>query len=279
MCSTPFGIRDVFTGWYRIFRARIPRCSTPFGIRDVFTHLVASSTAAWDECSTPFGIRDVFTQERHRLFRGLRVLNAFRHQRCLHKRDRRDGRPRVLVLNTFRHQRCLHGTSPERAPAAKSAQRLSASEMSSLPGLDRLLLLLAVLNAFRHQRCLHVVIKRETDKAYLCSTPFGIRDVFTTAASTQTAPGGCAQRLSASEMSSLRIVSGWNGRSWCSTPFGIRDVFTHWGRSPSSPGRCAQRLSASEMSSRACGPRSGRRTPVLNAFRHQRCLHFSCSSW
>jgi len=60
-------------------------CSTPFGITDVFTTKRNRNTKRNPTCSTPFGITDVFTSCRGQRAANLgQVLNAFRHHRCLH---------------------------------------------------------------------------------------------------------------------------------------------------------------------------------------------------
>jgi len=59
-------------------------CSTPFGIGEVFTDGNKANQTGGDACSTPFGIGEVFTREAERPRVLLRVLNAFRHRRGLH---------------------------------------------------------------------------------------------------------------------------------------------------------------------------------------------------
>ena len=88
----------------------VGKCSTPFGIKDCCTHenrrkaesdggaqrLSASKIAALGakvirpelgvRCSTPFGIKDCCTRAGpNRTDQGRHVLNAFRHQRLLHR--------------------------------------------------------------------------------------------------------------------------------------------------------------------------------------------------
>ena len=88
------------------------------------------------------------------------VLNAFRHQRLLHRPDRAGLLPRLGVLNAFRHQREFHTRAPCSPPARPfCAQRLSASKRVAL----RKLLTVTLLGG-------------------ACSTPFGIKDCCTTRA-------------------------------------------------------------------------------------------------
>src|SRR6266511_640107 len=90
-----------------------------------------------------------------------------------------------------------------------SAQRLSASSEFSLrnPFLD-ILRVCPVLNAFRHHRNSHPPISSCHERTRMCSTPFGIIGILTSACSANIREVNCAQRLSASsEFSRQRPAS------------------------------------------------------------------------
>ena len=94
------------------------RCSTPFGIKDCCTHVSFDKSLVQSKCSTPFGIKDCCTNSQmdgahHPAAK--QVLNAFRHQRLLHRLPRGRGEMPLmsLVLNAFRHQRLLHQRQSE----------------------------------------------------------------------------------------------------------------------------------------------------------------------
>ena len=238
MCSTPFGIRGILTLAKQFLRVGGGACSTPFGIRGILTNRnpePGKIPLGW--CSTPFGIRGILTAP------GLRpscaeacaqrlsasevsspnrshragsltslVLNAFRHQRYPHRQERFERSVCGIVLNAFRHQRYPHTHSRLIAhDRVLSAQRLSASEVSSRLAIHPDLVQVHVLNAFRHQRYPH---------SSMYAPPALI------------APG--AQRLSASEVSS-QVILRWDRRvrqALCSTPFGIRGILTSERRKP-----------------------------------------------
>jgi len=171
--------------------------------RSLHTQLAATGTVA-SGCSTPFGIRGLCTRDRGACRHPrVQVLNAFRHQRSLHAEGFRPAtaeemcstpfgirglctwmlagvlRPIHRVLNAFRHQRSLHVRAAVELRPHRSAQRLSASEVSArasrrhLTGCGPCAQRLSasevsardsspqaptpprVLNAFRHQRSLH----------------------------------------------------------------------------------------------------------------------------
>ena len=132
-CSTPFGIRGIctqaritilLTTWPVLNAFRHQRnmhlidrlnassaflvCSTPFGIRGICTWAPADRKEALWQCSTPFGIRGICTPDRARGDATGCVLNAFRHQRNMHKSGTEGGADRGGVLNAFRHQRNMH---------------------------------------------------------------------------------------------------------------------------------------------------------------------------
>ncbi len=178
------------------------------------------------------------------------------------------------MLNAFRHHCCHHLTTRlARQSTVPSAQRLSASLLSSQPSSGLTSPHRVVLNAFRHHCCHHLRQFAELLFALRCSTPFGITAVITpdrdgyemsnrcstpfgiTAVITPTIPRtcpalNCAQRLSASLLSShvarvlLPLITG-----------------------------SAQRLSASLLSSLESGREDRSASLVLNAFRHHCCHH------
>ncbi len=179
-------------------------------------------------CSTPFGIPYVITR--------LQGDSEGRPMLC----STPFGIPYVItgttgralegcpgVLNAFRHPICHHDEHQRQQRQANP-----------------------VLNAFRHPICHHSRLRKDADYRDLCSTPFGIPYVITSDARYGDTRASCAQRLSASHMSSRPGVS----------------------ETISSAG-CAQRLSASHMSSPRCSCVPAPSTAVLNAFRHPICHH------
>ena len=154
------------------------------------------------------------------------------------------------MLNAFRHQRYLHGGKARADLQNRSAQRLSASEVSPQVGRQYQARCPCVLNAFRHQRYLHrrrrrprpgpsCVLNAFRHQRYL-HTPdqLGRRRVYR------------AQRLSASEVSPHRPAL----RGSCLV--GVLNAFRHQRYLHTPPPAIA-----------AVAP------GVLNAFRHQRYLH------
>ena len=259
-----------------VWQGPVLLCSTPFGIRGLCTSPRPRPPRPNVQCSTPFGIRGLCTRARSAAagcWRGAQRLSA---SEVSARADADDGAARGRVLNAFRHQRSLHRviawsmavlagwcstpfgirglctrTTTGRPTGPRCAQRLSASEVSApLP--------------------LHA----GAQDSRACSTPFGIRGLCTSARSRRRTRSSRAQRLSASEVSarhgrhqpdvagdvlnafrhqrslhssrSGRLPTGWT----CSTPFGIRGLCT-----------------------RLCPPTRGGSARVLNAFRHQRSLH------
>ena len=148
------------------------------------------------------------------------------------KRDSRNWRVvsgwRQIVLNAFRHQRGIH-RYPGLTSSASSrrAQRLSASKRDSPRRRHRHLHPQPVLNAFRHQRGIHENTALYYGVIFKCSTPFGIKEGFTT---------------------HKAVIDPYFW--WCSTPFGIKEGFTRLIRSMATTIWCAQRLSASKRDSR-----------------------------
>ena len=197
-------------------------CSTPFGIKGMVTFAVVRGQTGRNTCSTPFGIKGMVTTTLRCGQGKTPVLNAFRHQRNGHSRDRfcDDDNP---VLNAFRHQRNGHGDPGTDHRRRQRAQRLSASKEWSRRQRDHrrrqeqvlnafrhqrnghLGLVLVddfpplVLNAFRHQRNGHAAAVWEDVSTYECSTPFGIKGMVTPKSSPSRPTVRSAQRLSASK--------------------------------------------------------------------------------
>ena len=181
----------------------------------------------------------------------LKVLNAFRHQRGIHRGSLSLLLRRSTVLNAFRHQRGIHlATSARPRQRGRCAQRLSASKRDSPgragpAGQDIL-----VLNAFRHQRGIHLGLSALDVQGSRCSTPFGIKEGFTqfvvgwivrvivlNAFRHQRGihrPGGLPSRRRVEVLNAFRhqrgihlIVSVSSAKPvMCSTPFGIKEGFT-----------------------------------------------------
>ena len=299
-CSTPFGITEVGIHGIEPRVDFLEWCSTPFGITEVgmpcnlrrcnpkrrvlnaFRHHRGGHK---NPVQLPFqldqGVLNAFRHHRGghstpgtRWARADAVLNAFRHHRGGHDRFRTwSGEPRecstpfgitevgiaglagldpgVEVLNAFRHHRGGHGrtrTSGSRLRWVLNAFRhhRGGHRMKPFTG-DRLY---AVLNAFRHHRGGHSGAVLSAKSLMKCSTPFGITEVGIDIALILRPRRTRAQRLSASQRwaSALWALSG--AGTVCSTPFGITEVGII-GRSPRSP----------------------RKAPVLNAFRHHRGGH------
>ncbi len=227
------------------------RCSTPFGITAVITICPDVFHQPGAGCSTPFGITAVITVGllERTLFDGS-VLNAFRHHCCHH---------------TFTAAKLGYST-PCSTPFGITAVITAAVAMWREKH--------GVLNAFRHHCCHHTMAEIKSLSLAKCSTPFGITAVITIACSWMLDHAICAQRLSASLLSSRRD-SGANGPHHrvlnafrhhcchhsrghvraviyivCSTPFGITAVIIAANWSVIELTSSAQRLSASLLSSR-----------------------------
>ena len=85
MCSTPFGINERFTSRIKSFNHGSSECSTPFGINERFTR-----TSVTARCVLSGAQRlSASTNDSHRPYAGrccrADVLNAFRHQRTIHR--------------------------------------------------------------------------------------------------------------------------------------------------------------------------------------------------
>ncbi len=93
--------------------------------------------------------------------------------------------------------------TPSRSSMSRGcAQRLSASLLSSRKPSRSNLLGCRVLNAFRHHCCHHSTANVARTFAGVCSTPFGITAVITMPRTAWRPGTTCAQRLSASLLSS-----------------------------------------------------------------------------
>ena len=135
----------------------------------------------------------------------LAVLNAFRHHRSHHgwpcQGHHSTGSP---VLNAFRHHRSHHtARTPTTCTRSPSAQRLSASQISSLRRSER------------------------RESGWACSTPFGITDLITVnkegiynLVKECSTPFGITDLITRLRLGLLHFLLQ------CSTPFGITDLIT-----------------------------------------------------
>ena len=225
-------------------------CSTPFGINERFT-TPGPPTFATSRCAQRLSASTNDSLPAHALdSHAALVLNAFRHQRTIHRAELRQVGRKAVVLNAFRHQRTFHFTRHARLSGRTT-----------------------VLNAFRHQRTIHLVVEELLLLHKWCSTPFGINERFTRPRSGMAARGRRAQRLSASTNDSLVVGTVRLVVVRCSTPFGINERFTFRCEVPSLDPVCAQRLSASTNDSLILPRSILTQVYVLNAFRHQRTIH------
>ena len=206
-----------------------------------------------------------------------KVLNAFRHQRLLHRLRFRSNKlliqcaQRLSASKIAARSRLTGSTSilfsAQRLSASKiaapcllrqfmqclmSAQRLSASKIAARRFCCALPRHRVVLNAFRHQRLLHPYAEGIQALESRCSTPFGIKDCCTSPG----APfvGGVRRVLNA-----FRHQRLLHGARLMAPRFDIRvlNAFRH-----------QRLLHRSNWSLSWCI------LSVLNAFRHQRLLHF-----
>ena len=183
-----------------------------------------------------------------------KVLNAFRHQRTVHRCRHNPSTHRESVLNAFRHQRTVHSHDGSQAiHAIPSAQRLSASTNCSPPVVS--LVFVTTSRAQRLSASTNCSPANHIDGIKFddwCSTPFGINELFTEGPS---AYGLLHTVLNAfrhqrtvhtREATALLVVGHvlnafrhqrtvhsvnavWNRWGvWCSTPFGINELFTCW---------------------------------------------------
>ena len=276
MCSTPFGIKGFYGAPPEIPQERRKECSTPFGIKGFYGP---------QHPSIPSRALDVLNAFRHQRFlrpgqnlvpfSNMCVLNAFRHQRFLRFVNCSFAKLRTKCSTPF-GIKGFYGGQPSTKPtklllcstpfgikgfygpralrilsASESAQRLSASKVSTVGPRGSSGRRRKVLNAFRHQRFLRSLLRFVGFVvSIMCSTPFGIKGFY----------GG---------MTPLAR----NPPNMCSTPFGIKGFYGN--QRPRMPRTiwCAQRLSASKVSTAYRALEIlvfGKR--VLNAFRHQRFL-------
>ena len=249
VCSTPFGINELFTlkspspcrvgGW----------CSTPFGINELFTWLAWHGMAADQMCSTPFGINELFTsRDLADDSCSIRVLNAFRHQRTVHMTAIVARVPSRDVLNAFRHQRTVHRTVTQPRIIRCSAQRLSAStNCSPVVVTAHVLRHWPVLNAFRHQRTVHLPPSPRTARSNEVLNAFRHqRTVHAVARMLRRATPSRAQRLSASTNCSPCGTFRPGTSSTCAQRLSASTNCSPWRVfSLTTPPTSAQRLSAS----------------------------------
>ena len=250
MCSTPFGIKDLFTMVGGLERNSLITCSTPFGIKDLFTGTTGTIPCPSTWCSTPFGIKDLFT-ERDQLAR-----------ECLRACSTPFGIKDLFTAGSNKKrtgcacaQRLSASKICSRFPIhlwghiVSGAQRLSASKICSRAqdqavikrwaGAQRL-----SASKICSQKCL------ATDKVNQeCSTPFGIKDLFTLFTNGRERKGNVLNAFRHQRSVHFPDGEGLIGGTKCSTPFGIKDLFT------------------------LAGKITRQFTTVLNAFRHQRSVH------
>ena len=136
-----------------------PVCSTPFGIKDQFTRSPPLS-----DPQRPGAQRLSASKINSRGNCGRAVIRSRMCSTPFGIKDqftgcgkRRDYGRVPVVLNAFRHQRSIHALHVA----------IGVNDFD-------------VLNAFRHQRSIHVTNDHVVAAAMLCSTPFGIKDQFTT---------------------------------------------------------------------------------------------------
>ena len=179
------------------------------------------------------------------------------------------------MLNAFRHQRLLHRLAPHTKNGCSGCSTpFGIKDCCTVAGVGRLGgercstpfgikdCCTDPLNPIRH----HTTYRAQRLSASKIAAPYPTTPSFNS--------HRCAQRLSASKIAAHLSGDGMMFEpEKCSTPFGIKDCCTIF--SPSRPVTvaCAQRLSASKIA--APHRRSAIYEPyyVLNAFRHQRLLH------
>ena len=157
-------------------------CSTPFGIKGFYAFGGAVDGPETTLCSTPFGIK------------GFYALGEERKQQLGQTCSTPFG------IKGFYAQRRIFRILP-----TESAQRLSASKVSTQSEGYEVHPLPHVLNAFRHQRFLRNGNPGPASPAGTCSTPFGIKGFYARRRPAGNASAFCAQRLSASKVSTPRI--------------------------------------------------------------------------
>ncbi len=132
------------------------------------------------------------------------------------------------------------------------AQRLTASEVSSVVCSGKFFSLRSVLNALRHQRYLQVQVTESVSiLIHVLNALRHQRYLQLQIPLTTVLISSCAQRLTASEVSSgIMKLTELDVSVLCSTPYGIRGIFsTDTLKYPSMHIMRAQRLTASEVSS------------------------------
>ena len=130
-----------------------------------------------------------------------------------------------------------------------------------------------MLNASRHQRNLHGYIPVPVESLDRCSTPHGIKGIFTNQSRWTTKGHNCAQRLTASKESSRRDGRPSSGREWVLNASRHQRNLHCWSARGVCSAASAQRLTASKESSLIAAIPSFDSDWVLNASRHQRNLH------
>ncbi len=176
------------------------------------------------------------------------------------------------VLNALRHHSYLHPMRGRHLKAALSAQRLTASQLSTL------------------------MVRAVTRTPTTCSTPYGITAIYIPVGSNVGLPTiGCSTPYGITAIYMKHHIVGCSIRQ-CSTPYGITAIYIEATARCKTDCFCAQRLTASQLSTSARGAlqtarRSAQRltasqlstyrTPsltiqrfrVLNALRHHSYLH------
>ena len=209
--------------------------------------------------------------------RPLRVLNAFRRHRRVHRRDVGHHRPRHRVLNAFRrHRRVHHGAEVAARDRLRCSTPFGVIVGFTVGPDDHDLPEFAVLNAFRRHRRVHVPGVQVEPLAGQVLNAFR-RHRRVHAAVGAVGPGlGSAQRLSASSSGS---------RNDPDSEAYVREVLNAFRRHrrvhtrtdpPARPAPArAQRLSASSSGSQQGLDGGGCQRLVLNAFRRHRRVHTS----
>ena len=157
-------------------------CSTPSGIRGMFTNddlddVPEGTSAQRLPASEACSLFAYWTNHSG----STSVLNAFRHQRHVHFLHTGQIIPALPQCST---PSGIRGMFTQRGMwwiewKPWSAQRLPASEACSprryIPPITKS----RVLNAFRHQRHVHFITENGAIYTFTCSTPSGIRGMFT----------------------------------------------------------------------------------------------------
>ena len=229
MCSTPFGINERFTIVEAVTLAVTSLCSTPFGINERFTNsltiganaitgaqrLSASTndSQSWGSRSPPASLgaqrlsastNDSQSSSARSLHRQS-VLNAFRHQRTIH---------RSYTLQPDSRQMCSTPFGINERFTIVEAVTLAVTSLCSTPfGINERFTTLSQ----------PIVVEFEC----WCSTPFGINERFTDSTLTMiigvmpcSTPFGINERFTKNERTLIPFLL------MCSTPFGINERFT-----------------------------------------------------